>query len=34
LRELAGEETDLAASSRIFGEELPAGLLLAEPAVR
>ena len=32
LRELAGEDTDLAASSRIFGEELPAGLLLAQPS--
>jgi len=33
LRELAGE-TDAAASSRTFGEELPAGLVLAEaPAV-
>jgi hypothetical protein len=30
LRELAGEDTGLAASSRIFGEELPAGLVLAE----
>jgi hypothetical protein len=34
LHELAGEEAGLAASSRIFGEELPAGLILAEaPAV-
>lgn len=31
LRELAGEDTGLDASSRIFGEELPAGLLLAQP---
>ncbi|MGH9770946.1 MAG: hypothetical protein ACRD4Q_04510 [Candidatus Acidiferrales bacterium] len=30
LHELAGEETGLAGSSRIFGEELPAGLILAE----
>jgi hypothetical protein len=30
LHELAGEDTGLAASSRIFGEELPAGLILAE----
>ena len=30
LRELAGEEPDLAVSSRVFGEELPAGLILAE----
>ncbi len=29
LRQLAGEEGDLAASSRVFGEELPAGLVLA-----
>jgi hypothetical protein len=29
LHELAGEDTGLAASSRIFGEELPAGLILA-----
>jgi hypothetical protein len=28
LHQLAGEEADLAASSRIFGEELPAGLIL------
>jgi actin-like ATPase involved in cell morphogenesis len=32
LRQLAGEATDLAASSRVFGEELPAGLVLAEAA--
>ncbi len=32
LRELAGEDTGLAASSRVFGEELPAGLVLAEMA--
>jgi hypothetical protein len=32
LRQLAGEEDDLAASSRTFGEELPEGLLLAAPA--
>lgn len=31
LRELAGDPTDLAASSRAFGEELPAGLVLAQP---
>ncbi|MGH9582423.1 MAG: molecular chaperone DnaK, partial [Bryobacteraceae bacterium] len=30
LHDLAGEETGLAGSSRIFGEELPAGLILAE----
>jgi hypothetical protein len=29
LRLLSGAEQDLAASSRIFGEELPAGLVLA-----
>jgi molecular chaperone DnaK (HSP70) len=29
LHQLAGESTDLAASSRVFGEELPAGLVLA-----
>jgi hypothetical protein len=29
LRALAGEDTDLAASGRVFGEELPAGLVLA-----
>jgi hypothetical protein len=29
LRELSGESADLAASSRVFGEELPAGLVLA-----
>jgi hypothetical protein len=29
LRELAGETDDLAASGRVFGEELPAGLVLA-----
>jgi DNA-K related protein/Hsp70 protein len=29
LRELSGESVDLAASSRVFGEELPAGLVLA-----
>ena len=34
LRELAGEDTGLAASSRVFGEELPAGLVLAEPVAR
>jgi hypothetical protein len=32
LRQLSGEEADLAASSRVFGEELPAGLVLASPA--
>ncbi|MBV9083320.1 MAG: Hsp70 family protein, partial [Acidobacteriaceae bacterium] len=31
LRQLSGEDTDLASSSRVFGEELPAGLVLAEP---
>jgi len=31
LRQLAGEEDDLAAGSRVFGEDLPAGLVLAEP---
>jgi len=30
LRELAGEDTGLEAGSRTFGEELPAGLVLAE----
>ncbi len=30
LRELAGEDAGLASSSRAFGEELPAGLVLAE----
>ncbi len=30
LRQLAGEDIGLAASSRVFGEELPAGLALAE----
>jgi hypothetical protein len=29
LRELAGEDAGLEASSRIYGEELPAGLVLA-----
>ncbi|MGA8028961.1 MAG: molecular chaperone DnaK, partial [Bryobacteraceae bacterium] len=29
LHQLAGEDRDLASSSRIFGEELPAGLILA-----
>ncbi len=33
LREIAGEADDLASSSRIFGEELPAGLVLAEAPV-
>jgi hypothetical protein len=33
LCELAGEDTGLAASSRVFGEELPAGLVLAEAEV-
>jgi molecular chaperone DnaK (HSP70) len=32
LRELSGADQDLASSSRIFGEELPAGLVLAEHA--
>ncbi len=32
LRQLSGEENDLAAESRVFGEDLPAGLILAEPA--
>ena len=31
LRQLSGEPDDLASSSRIFGEELPAGLVLAVP---
>jgi molecular chaperone DnaK (HSP70) len=30
LRQLAGEEDDLAAGSRVFGEDLPAGLFLSE----
>ncbi len=29
LRQLAGQEDDLASSSRVFGEDLPAGLVLA-----
>ncbi len=33
LRQLAGEEADLAASSRVFGEELPAGLVLAAATI-
>jgi len=33
LRELAGEADDLAASSRVFGEDLPAGLVLVEASV-
>ena len=32
LRQLAGAESDLASSSRVFGEELPAGLVLAGSA--
>jgi len=32
LHQLAGEDRDLASSSRIFGEELPAGLVLAPGA--
>jgi hypothetical protein len=32
LRQLSGADQDLASSSRIFGEELPAGLVLAEHA--
>ncbi|MBV8568995.1 MAG: hypothetical protein JO319_00135, partial [Acidobacteriaceae bacterium] len=32
LHQLAGEEQDLASSSRVFGEELPAGLVLATVA--
>lgn len=32
LHQLAGAEDDLALSSRVFGEELPAGLVLAGPA--
>ena len=32
LRQLSGEDQDLASSSRVFGEELPAGLVLAEHA--
>jgi hypothetical protein len=31
LRQLAGEDHGLASSSRVFGEDLPAGLALAEP---
>ncbi|HTU45049.1 MAG TPA: Hsp70 family protein [Bryobacteraceae bacterium] len=31
LRQLSGEPGDLVASSRVFGEELPAGLVLATP---
>jgi len=31
LRQFSGEPDDLASSSRIFGEELPAGLVLATP---
>ncbi len=31
LRELAGEDAGLEASSRVFGEELPAGLVLVQP---
>ncbi len=30
LRQLSGEDSGLAAASRVFGEELPAGLVLAE----
>ena len=30
LRQLAGQDTGLSASSRVFGEELPAGLVLVE----
>lgn len=33
LRQLAGEADDLEASSRVFGEQLPAGLVLAEATV-
>jgi hypothetical protein len=33
LRQLSGAEQDLASSSRIFGEELPAGLVLASTLV-
>jgi hypothetical protein len=32
LHQLAGGDDDLASSSRVFGEELPAGLVLAGPA--
>jgi hypothetical protein len=32
LRQLTGEDIDLASSSRVFGEELPAGLVLAGSA--
>ncbi len=32
LRQLSGDEQTLASSSRVFGEELPAGLVLAEHA--
>jgi hypothetical protein len=31
LRQLSGQDTDLAAGSRVFGEELPAGFVLAAP---
>ena len=34
LRHLSGEHEDLAHSSRVFGEELPAGLILAEPVTQ
>jgi DNA-K related protein len=34
LRQLAGEGDDLAASSRVFGEDLPAGLVLVEPVAQ
>ncbi|MBV9266422.1 MAG: Hsp70 family protein [Acidobacteriaceae bacterium] len=34
LRRLAGEEDDLASSSRVFGEDLPTGFVLAEPVAQ
>jgi hypothetical protein len=34
LRELSGEDIGLEASSRVFGEELPAGLVIAEAAAK
>lgn len=32
LRSLSGESDDLSSSSRVFGEDLPAGLVMSEPA--
>jgi hypothetical protein len=34
LRQLSGQEDDLTSDSRVFGEELPAGLVLAAPSTR